>query len=87
MSLTIAVDDLLRWNVVSAQHWRDFLAAHPAVLDLPCDIRESGTVAMLLKHIVAVELRYAERLHGEPETPYERSHPILLRRMGAPWRC
>ncbi len=71
MPLTISIDDLLRWNDASAQHWQNFATAHPALLELPCDIRASGTVAVLLKHVVAVELRYAERLCDEPETPYE----------------
>jgi uncharacterized damage-inducible protein DinB len=41
------------------------------VLSLPCDVRESNTVAQLLQHIVAVELRYAERLRGIPESNYD----------------
>lgn len=38
---------------------------------MPCDIRGSHSVADLLQHIVAVELRYAQRLHGIKESPYE----------------
>ena len=37
----------------------------------PCDIRGAKTVRILLQHIIAVELRYAERLNSERETPYE----------------
>jgi uncharacterized damage-inducible protein DinB len=37
---------------------------------LPCDIMQASTVAQLLQHIVAVELRYAERILGLPETDY-----------------
>lgn len=71
MPLTIDVNDLLRWNDVSTLRWRDLLRAHPEALALPCDIRDSGDVAHFLQHIVAVELRYAQRLNGEPESPYE----------------
>ncbi len=71
MPLTIDVTDLLRWSDATAAHWRDLLRAHPAVLNLPCDIRNSGDVAHFLQHIVAVELRYAQRLASEPESPYE----------------
>lgn len=45
--------------------------SHPEVLALPCDIRETNRVAGLLQHIVAAELRYAERLADMQETPYE----------------
>ncbi len=71
MPLTIDVNDLLRWNDISAVHWRDLLRVHPEALALPCDIRDSGDVAHFVQHIVAVELRYAQRLAAEPESPYE----------------
>jgi uncharacterized damage-inducible protein DinB len=64
--------EVLQWNDLTAQRWRALLAAHPEALDLPCDIyRDSQNVRGLLRHIVAVELRQAQRLAGEPETPYE----------------
>lgn len=69
--LTIPIDDLLRWNDLTAVHWRDLARAHPEILSLPCDVRESGTAARLLQHIVAVELRYAQRLAAEPESSYD----------------
>lgn len=64
-------NDLLDWNENTAQTWQRLLRAHPEALTLPCDIRETRNVGELLQHIVAVELRYAERLHGLPETAYE----------------
>lgn len=70
MPLTIPADDLIRWNDLTATHWRDLLRAHPEALSLPCDIRGSQTVAQALQHIVAVELRFAERLAALPETDY-----------------
>lgn len=71
MSLSIPAEDLLTWNDSSAGKWRAFSSAHPELLAIPCDIRESGTVAHLLQHIVAVELRYAQRLASQPETSYD----------------
>jgi uncharacterized damage-inducible protein DinB len=47
------------------------LAAHPEELDLPCDVYGAANVRGLLRHIFAVETRYAERLSGERVTPYE----------------
>jgi uncharacterized damage-inducible protein DinB len=64
-------EDLLRWNEGTTSIWKEHLRAHPELLTYPCDIRGSKTVADLLQHIVAVELRYAERLNGERETPYD----------------
>lgn len=71
MPLDISVEKLLAWNDTSAQHWHDFILANPVILGLPCDIRNSRTVADTFQHIFAVELRYAQRLSGLPESPYE----------------
>ena len=62
--------ELLDWVEDTSRHWKQLIAAHPEALSFPCDIRESSRVAQLLQHIVAVELRYAERLNELPETPY-----------------
>ena len=62
--LSLSGDDLLAWNNLTARKWRDFITAHPAVLQAPCDIRESATVGQTFQHIMAVELRYAQRLAG-----------------------
>ncbi len=66
--LCIPADDLVSWNDTSAQKWHAFAGAHPQLLTLPCDVRQSGTAAHLLQHIVAVELRYSQRLASQPET-------------------
>ena len=68
--LSLPAEDLLAWNELTTGQWHAFTSAHPQILKLPCDIRQSGTVAHLLQHIVAVELRYAERLASQPETDY-----------------
>lgn len=71
MPPNIPAEKLVAWNDTTAQQWRDFIFANPAVLALLCDIRNGKTVADTLQHIVAVELRYAQRLVGLPESPYE----------------
>jgi uncharacterized damage-inducible protein DinB len=64
-------EDLLAWVDETSEGWRTLLEKHPEALLLPCDVRETHSVAELLQHIVAVELRFAERLSGLPETAYE----------------
>jgi uncharacterized damage-inducible protein DinB len=71
MPLSIPVETLLVWNDTTAAHWRDFLLANPPILAIASDIRNSTTVADTLQHIVAVELRYAQRLASLPQSPYE----------------
>ncbi len=62
--------ELLAWNHATAQRWHALLSDHPEFLAAPCDIYRSGTVGQLLQHIVAAELRYAERLTDTPPTDY-----------------
>lgn len=63
--------ELVDWVEETSRGWKRLIAAHPEILSFPCDIRETKCVAQLLQHIVAVEVRYAERLNELPETPYE----------------
>lgn len=67
----LSADELLAWNEHTANGWRTLLQKNPQALALPSDIRESNTVADVVQHIVAVELRFAERLAGRTETSYE----------------
>jgi uncharacterized damage-inducible protein DinB len=67
---SLTAEEALKWNDASARQWRKLLAKYPNALLVPCDIRDGRTVADLLQHIVAAELRYAERLHNEPVTDY-----------------
>ncbi len=54
------------------ERWREWLESAPAgALDLPLGPGADGTVRTLVKHIFAVELRYAQRLVGEPVSGYE----------------
>jgi len=68
-ALTVA--EVLQWNDVTAQRWKALLTAHPQALELPCDVYGVTNVRGLLRHIFAVETRYAQRLVGESVTPYE----------------
>ena len=63
--------ELLDWVEETSRRWKSLIAAHPEILSFECDIRETRDLAQLLQHIAAVELRYAERLNGLPETAYE----------------
>lgn len=67
----ISGEELKAWVENMASEWRQLLAAHPEAMAISCDIRETTNVAGLLQHIVAVELRYAQRLNDQPETAYE----------------
>ena len=67
---TLTARDLIAWVEKTSNGWRDLLAVHPELLDVPCDITNVQTVAQLLQHIAAVELRYIERLADLPATDY-----------------
>lgn len=67
----LTAEEVLRWNESTSGEWRKLLEGHPELLAVSCDIAKTSTVGQLLHHIVAVELRYAERLAGIPETEFE----------------
>lgn len=67
----LTADELMAWNKRTAEGWRQLATQHPELLAFPCDVRETSTVAGLLQHIVAVELRYTQRLLALPESPYD----------------
>jgi uncharacterized damage-inducible protein DinB len=69
--VAISGAEMQEWVEETSRGWRSLISAHPEILSFSCDIRETTSVAQLLQHIVAVELRYAERLNGLTETPYE----------------
>jgi uncharacterized damage-inducible protein DinB len=68
---TLTAEEILTWNEKTAQGWRQLLTNHPELLSQPCDIAGTKTVAELLQHIVAAQLRYAERLAGLPISDYD----------------
>ena len=68
--LNLTGEEMLAWNDLTARKWRDLVTEHPELLAVHCDIRDSATVGQALQHIVAVELRYAQRLAALPESDY-----------------
>lgn len=67
----LSATEMLAWLDKTSAKWRELIEAHPAILQMPCDVMGVSTVGGLLQHIVAVELRYAEQLGGESPTEYE----------------
>jgi uncharacterized damage-inducible protein DinB len=68
--LSLSGTEMMAWVDATSEGWRQLLEEHPEVLALPCDVAEVTTAGELLRHIVAVELRYAERLAELPVTDY-----------------
>jgi uncharacterized damage-inducible protein DinB len=66
----LTASETLAWLNKTSHGWRTLIEAHPEILTLPCTIGGVSTAGGLLQHIVAVELRYAERLAGLPATDY-----------------
>jgi uncharacterized damage-inducible protein DinB len=66
----LTAEEILAWNDKTAQGWRKLLTTHPELLTRPCDIAGTRSIAELLQHIVAAQLRYAERLAGLPISDY-----------------
>jgi uncharacterized damage-inducible protein DinB len=67
---SLTAEEALRWNDTVANQFRTLLSKHPGALSVACDIRGGSTVADFLQHIVAAELRYAERLNNDPVTDH-----------------
>lgn len=68
--VAITGTELQEWVEHMSRGWQNLISSHPEILTFPCDIRETKSAAELLQHIVAVELRYAERLNELAQTPY-----------------
>jgi uncharacterized damage-inducible protein DinB len=64
-------EELMKWVEHTTDSWQALLNEQPQILAFPCDIRETTNVGQLLQHIVAVELRFAERLLDQPQTGYD----------------
>jgi uncharacterized damage-inducible protein DinB len=67
----LSFGELLDYSAEESNHWRDFFKQHPDALDVPCDIAGTKTVREVVFHIVAVQVRYAERLLNMPVTEFE----------------
>ncbi len=68
----ISFSELLAWNESEAGKWREWFASQPAsVLDVPIRVAQAKNVREFLLHILAVELRYAQRLNKQEISSYE----------------
>jgi len=63
--------EALKWFENASDNWRKFLTTNPEILSISCDIAGAVTAAQLLQHIVAVELRWSERIARLPETNFD----------------
>ena len=68
--LALTAEEALAWHEMNSTAWKKLLIEHPEALSFSCDIAQTKTAGELLQHIVAVELRYAERLANLPATDY-----------------
>jgi uncharacterized damage-inducible protein DinB len=67
----LTAHETLKWFETTSTNWQKLLTAKPDILALSCDIAGAATVAQVLQHIVAVELRWAERIARLPETDFD----------------
>ncbi len=67
----LTAEEMLAWNDRTTQTWQDLVETDPGILLIDCDVYGVLNIGGLLQHIVAVETRYAQRLAGTTETPYE----------------
>lgn len=66
----LSFGELLDYASEETNHWRDWFDKNPPALDESCDIAGTKTVREVVLHIVAVQMRYAERLLNQPVTEY-----------------
>jgi len=71
MTQGISLEELLAWNEETSAFWKSHLEANPALLQLPCDIGGTKNVQEFVRHIWGVELRWAQRIAGQPPIPRE----------------
>ncbi len=67
----LSFGELLDYCAEESNHWRDFFQKQPEALEVPTDIAGTKTVREVVLHIVAVQMRYAERLLKMPITEYD----------------
>jgi uncharacterized damage-inducible protein DinB len=72
MTPSLALDELLSYCEAESQRWRQWFQANDAALQLPLNnVALANNVLELVLHIIAVDLRYSERLLEQPITAYE----------------
>src|SRR5260370_20960052 len=67
----LSFGELLDYASEETNHWRDWFKKNPPALDVATDIAGAKNVREVVLHIVAVQMRYAERLLNLPITEYE----------------
>ena len=69
---SVDLTTLMAYVEHESERWRAWFQGAPAeVLELPLGPGADGTLRTLVKHIFAVELRYAQRLAGEAVSEYD----------------
>jgi uncharacterized damage-inducible protein DinB len=68
MTAAITLAELLAWNQEASNFWKAHLEANPALLELPCGIGGTANVQEFVRHIWGVELVWAQRIAGLPQT-------------------
>jgi len=71
MTPAITMQELFVWSQESSGFWNEHVKANPALLQLPCGIGGAATVQEFVRHIWAVELRWAQRIAGLPQMARE----------------
>jgi uncharacterized damage-inducible protein DinB len=67
MTPAITFEELLAWNMQSADFWKAHLDANPALLQLSCGIGGTADVQAFVRHIWGAELIWSQRLAGLPQ--------------------
>jgi uncharacterized damage-inducible protein DinB len=68
----LAFAELIQYTTASTERWRAWFGAQPPeVWDIPVGSGRTATVRGLVHHIIVVEIRYVDRLRGDPVTEYE----------------
>ena len=68
----LELSELLHWVCAETQRWQAWFATQPAaVWAVPVDSVKGVTVRDLLYHILMVDLRYGQRLSGQPVSSFE----------------
>lgn len=62
---------LLEWNRAENRRWHTWFLAHPSALELSMGAGSTSTVRGMIRHVFAVDLRYAQRLVGLPVSAFE----------------
>jgi uncharacterized damage-inducible protein DinB len=75
MTIGISLEELLAWNDEASAFWKAHFEANPALLQLPCDIGGTTSVQDFLRHIWGVEMRWSQRIAGQPPITKEEMPP------------